>query len=830
MDKNYEHGKHEQEAQNLWKENNTYAFTPSEPAKTFSIDTPPPTVSGSLHIGHIFSYTHADLIARYKRMKGYNVFYPMGFDDNGLATERFVEKKNNTKAHLLKRSDFIKLCLKETAEAEKSFENLWRSIGLSIDWTKIYSTISDDVRKISQYSFIDLYNKKLIYRKQEPALYCTTCRTSVAQAELDSTEFASQFNDIVFTDDSGQEHIIATTRPELLPACVAVFFHPEDDRYKHLANTMMTTPVFEKKVPVIADEKVDPTKGTGLVMCCTFGDQTDIAWFKKHKLPFIQAVGFDGKWTDRTGPLVGLNAHDARKKIIELLQEAGALRGQKSIVHSVSTHERCKQEIEYMILTQWFVNILDHKQTFVELADKIEWKPEFMKARYKDWVQNLNWDWCISRQRYFGIPFPVWHCTNCNHIVLADPASLPIDPQEQQYPGGACPHCADISLIPDTDVMDTWNTSSLTPQINLHWPDQSPDNVQLPMSMRPQAHDIIRTWAFYTIVKAHYHHNTIPWKSIVISGHVLAGKEKISKSKENSKTSPEGLLAQFPADAIRYWAANGKLGTDTLFSENQIKIGQRLLTKLWNALRFCSDHINAHVASLQCHVTKEMIVNGDQLHQWIMHELSTTYKTYQEHFDACEYQAALECAEKFFWTAFCDNYLELVKDQMFTPEKYNPTIIQTTQATLYEISFALLQMFAPFIPHITETLYQMLFKATERTDSLHLTAFDNDRFDYTFEASRSTVQTLLALVASVRKLKSENQRSLKTDLHKLIIHTNDETLKAAFKPLEPLITGITKAATLEYQGVEKQETTLVDENGVLIAHVVLIVAINLGQP
>lgn len=821
MDKIYEHAKHEKDAQDLWKSNTTYAFTPNEQKKVFSIDTPPPTVSGSLHIGHIFSYTHADLIARYKRMKGYNVFYPMGFDDNGLPTERFVEKKNNTKAYLLKRSDFTQLCLKETVDVEKLFETLWRSIGLSIDWTKLYSTISDDVRKTSQYSFIDLYNKNLIYRKQEPSLYCTTCRTSVAQAELDSVELASQFNDIAFTDDDGQRHIIATTRPELLPACVAVFFHPEDERYRHLAGTFMTTPVFEKKVKVIADDKVDPTKGTGLVMCCTFGDQTDILWYKKHHLTFIQAIGLDGKWTEQTGPLAGLNAHDARKKIIELLQETGTLIGQKSITHNVSTHERCKQEIEYLILTQWFVKILEHKQTFLDLADKIEWKPEFMKARYRDWVQNLNWDWCISRQRYFGIPFPVWHCAACNHVILAEPQWLPIDPQEQAYPGKICPKCSSDQITPDTDVMDTWNTSSLTPQINLHWPDASPDKLSFPMSMRPQAHDIIRTWAFYTIVKAYYHHGVIPWENIVMSGHVLAGKEKISKSKENSKTSPEALLAQFPADAIRYWAANGKLGTDTLFSENQIKIGQRLLTKLWNALRFCADHIDAHVQHNQGADVGTMVTQGDQLQQWIMHELSMTYKTYQQHFDAYEYHAALECAEKFFWSVFCDNYLELVKDQMFTPEKYNPTVIKTTQATLYEISFALIQMFAPFIPHITETLYQLLFKQTEGATSIHLAIFDTARFDYSFPASSTTVQTLLTIVAAVRKLKSENQRSLKADLQTLTIYTNNKELVAHLQLLEALITGITRAAVVSYQENTEQVTGLVEENGVLVAHVVL---------
>jgi valyl-tRNA synthetase len=679
MNKNYEHAACEKAAQELWEREGIYTFKQAVPSCTYpekavvSIDTPPPTVSGALHTGHVFSYTHQDLIARYKRLRGFNVFYPMGFDDNGLPTERFVEKKHNLKAHMLKRSEFIALCLKETAAVEKDFEKLWRSLGFSIDWTKCYSTISDKARKISQYSFIDLYKKGFVYRKQEPSLYCTTCRTSVAQAELDSADVTSTFTDITFMVN-GTAVTIATTRPELLPACVAVFCHPDDERYRTLVGATATVPVFGQTVPIMADDKVDPTKGTGLVMCCTFGDQTDIFWFKKHKLPFVQAVGLDGKWTAATGPLAGMNVQQARKQVTELLKQAGALVGQKAITHAVSTHERCKQEIEYQILCQWFVNILDHKEEFLARGEQVNWYPAFMKARYRDWVEHLNWDWCISRQRFYGIPFPVWHCGSCGNILLAEPAQLPIDPQETAYPGGTCPACNSADIRPDTDVMDTWNTSSLTPQINLNWPDQSPDNLSLPMFIRPQAHDIIRTWAFDTIVKAHYHHNTIPWKDIVMSGHVLAGKEKLSKSKENSKLAPESLLATYPADVIRYWSACGRLGTDTAFSENQFKIGQRLVTKLWNALRFCSQHIADYHPSLFAS-SKLVATDGrpatgtpptpgsgpgqalDPINQWVLHHLAATVADYIKRYDVYEYSSALERAEQFFWGIFATTTL-----------------------------------------------------------------------------------------------------------------------------------------------------------------------------
>jgi len=520
MDKRYDHQAIEKEIRELWEKLATYKFDEKSEAEVFSIDTPPPTVSGSLHVGHLCSYTQTDLVARFKRMQGCNVFYPMGFDDNGLATERFVEKKRKIRGHLLKRSEFIKLCLEDSQEMAKTFAKLWKTMALSIDWTKLYSTISDPVRKLSQKSFLDLYKKNLVYKQEEPALYCTACRTTVAQAELDDAEVKSTFNDIIFKLADGTELIVSTTRPELLPACVSIFFHPDDERYKKLAGQRAITPVFGQEVPILADDGVDKEKGTGLVMCCTFGDQADVAWFKKHKLPFVQVVGHDGKWTDVAGPIAGLRVHEARKKVLELLSDSGLLLEQKAIKHSVNVHERCKNEIEYLILNQWFVKILENRKKFLELADQIEWKPAFMKARYKDWVENLGWDWCISRQRFYGVQFPVWYCGDCNEVLLADEKDLPVDPQEQNFPGGACTKCGSKNIVPESDVMDTWNTSALTPQINI----EKSEKLSLPMSLRPQAHDIIRTWTFYTIVKAFYHENTIPWKNIAMSGYVVAKK------------------------------------------------------------------------------------------------------------------------------------------------------------------------------------------------------------------------------------------------------------------------------------------------------------------
>jgi valyl-tRNA synthetase len=763
MDSKYHEQHAEQIIQQLWQDEHVFRFDPAATDNQFTIDTPPPTISGKLHIGHIFSYTQTDLIARFKRMQGKNVFYPMGYDDNGLPTELYVEKKNAVSARRMSRSDFIKLCLKETRDAHVMFKDIWVRMGLSINWEYTYSTISADATRVSQHSFVDLYNKNLIYKKFEPALYCTSCQTTIAQSLLESIEVDTLFSNITFTTQAGEELSIATTRPELLASCVAVFFHPDDARYQHLAGQTAITPIFGKHVPLLASKLVDKDKGTGIVMCCTFGDQTDISWFKEFNLPFVQSVGLDGRWTEITGPLAGLKVHDARAKILELLKEAGAVTEQKKITHRVQVDERCKKEIEYIVLNQWFIELLSHKEEFLKRADEIEWKPAYMKARYIDWVTNLSWDWCISRQRFFGVPFPVWHCQDCTHIIVADASMLPIDPQEVSYPGKTCPKCSSTNLKGESDVMDTWATSCSTPEINAQWPLKGPIN--LPMSMRPQAHDIIRTWAFGTIVKSHYNNNNIPWKEIVISGHALAGKgEKFSKSKGNALLDPINLMATYSSDAIRYWAASGKLGTDILFSEDQLKIGRRLVTKLWNAFRFSGEHF----AGISCKA--EELQAQDSLNQWLMHNLEKTYAEYLKSFENYDYHHALEVAERFLWHVFCDNYLELVKHRFFDSKVYAPEVVEETRKTLYVAGLHLLKMFAPIVPHITDTLYQSMFRKYETIPSIHNHTWKAESLQgYENNTTATTIDALIQIVANVRKLKSEKALSLKTTLNTLSV-------------------------------------------------------------
>ncbi len=802
MEKRYEHTSADQQARDLWQQHKTYA-THANRAHNYTIDTPPPTVSGSLHIGHIFSYTQADIIARYKRMNNHNVFYPFGFDCNGLATERFVEKKHKTGVAKLGREKFIELCLSTTEEMKKEFVALWRTIGISADFDKTYSTIDKQEQKVSQESFVRLFHDNHLYQKNEPALFCTTCRTSVAQAELDDKQVATTFNDLQFITTSGEKIVIATTRPELLPSCVAIMYNPDDARYQHLAEQTAIVPVFGNQVPFVADAAVQIDKGTGLVMCCTFGDKTDIEWFKKHQFAYRPSIGFDGKWKEETGPLAGLKVHEARAKILELLTEQNLILAKKDITHNVNIHERCKNEIEYTVLPQWFIKVVEHKEKFLELADQITWSPAYMKTRYIDWVKNLSWDWCISRQRVFGIPFPVWYCNDCHAILVADIAQLPVDPQETTYKNGQCDHCSSSNLRAEKDVMDTWNTSSITPYIvkQLYYENtqESPfttTNDFIPMSMRPQAHDIIRTWAFYTIIKSWMHSNTIPWKEIVISGFVLSEqKEKISKSQGNSPTEPATLVQQFAPDAIRYWTSTGTLGQDIAFSIDQIKIGQKLMTKLWNAFSF----INTHTGDYQHPEIQNYQLGA--INQWMLDASTTMLEKYKAALDKNEFGAGLQAVERLFWNDFCDNYLEIIKDQLFHPENYTAQEVQTTRWTLYVVGLRILQCYAPYLPHITENIYQAIYCKTVQTSSLHITqlpitlhAVDAD--------NNAAMEKLLEVIATVRKLKSEQQLSLKVELQTLIL---DQELQYIASAQENIIKGVTCSKNIEYAHVSASQ-------------------------
>jgi len=759
MEKKYDFRQVEKKMQAFWEENAIYRFDEDSPAEIYSIDTPPPTVSGNLHIGHIFSYTQAEMIARYKRMQGYNVFYPFGFDDNGLPTERLVEKEEGIIAKSLPRSEFTERCLTVTQKYEKEFTDLWKALGFSVDWSKQYETINPMVQRISQKSFIRLLKDGKAYMKESPVLWCTECQTSIAQAELEIAEKETYFNYIKFGMKDGDALIVATTRPELLYGCVCLLVNPEDDRYKALAGRHATVPLYNYEIPILTDEKVSMDKGTGVVMCATFGDSTDVEWYETYKLPYRKVILADGT-IDEAVPLIGgLNVADARKRIIQLLGEQELLTESKRIMHTVAVHERCGKEIEIIPSKQWYIDVLSNKELFLKAADQINWYPESMKDRYLLWVKNLKWDWCISRQRYFGVPFPIWYCKNCGQVIHAREDMLPVNPLETQ-PDQPC-SCGSCEYIPETAVLDTWATSSLTPQINAKWGGENDISDRLlPMSMRTQAHEIIRTWAFYTIVRSLYLTGEIPWKDIMICGFVLAKKgEKISKSKSNAALSPETLIENHSADAIRYWAANSKLGTDTFFSVDELGIAKRLITKLWNASKFSISHLQ----DIDLTAEVELL----PVDRWIIERCKQTIMRAKAFLDQYEIGPARHEMDNFFWKDFCDYYLEIVKDRLYQPEIHGYRERRSGQYALFVCMLNILKLYGIYIPHITEYIYQGFFRKHVGELSLHKLRWETvASID---EEILSFGEELKGIIAQTRKYKTENGLSMKAEIQELNI-------------------------------------------------------------
>lgn len=754
LSKKYNSKEAEKRWQEYWKVNNIYEFDSNSKQEIYSIDTPPPTVSGTLHIGHIFSYTQAEMIARFQRMQGKNVFYPFGFDDNGLPTERLVEKEQNIRAVNVPRSEFIESCLLTTKKYVEEFKNLWLSMGFSVDWNLQYETISERVQKISQSEFIAMAKAGKAYIKESPVLWCTTCQTSIAQAELESTEKETTFNYIPFIVE-GEKLIVATTRPEFLYGCVCLFVNPEDKRYKAFIGKKAAVPLYNYEIPILSDEKVSLDKGTGVVMCATFGDTTDVEWYDEHKLPYKRIVGADGKICDGVPYIEGMKVIAAREKIIELLKENNLLIKSEKITHAVSVHERCGKPIEIIPSKQWYIDILSEKEKYLQAADKIKWYPASMKTKYINWVENLKWDWCISRQRFFGIPFPIWYCKKCGKPVFAKEEELPVNPLETKQ-SQSC-SCGCTEFIPETAVMDTWATSSLSPFINSSAVNEEAISKKFfPMSMRTQAHEIIRTWAFYTIVRSIFKTGNIPWKEIMICGFVVDKKgEKISKSKNNGGGSPKALIEKHSADALRYWAAGAKLGTDAMFSEDELKISKRFLNKLWNAAAFCIMQLDGY--------NMEKPYNIMPVDNWIIERLSAVEQKAAGYLKQYEIGLAKHEIDEFFWNDFCDDYIEIVKDRLYKPEIHGAAERLSAQYALYNVLLELLKLYAIYVPHITEEIYQAYFKAYELTASVHKLQWNIKQAAENSEIL-SFGENIKKLVAEVRKFKSERNLSLKEPL------------------------------------------------------------------
>jgi len=732
-----------------WEDAGVYRFDRTAPrARVFAIDTPPPTVSGSLHVGHVFSYTHTDVIARFMRMCGRAVCYPMGWDDNGLPTERRVQNYFGVRCDpslpydpaftppaspgkqpiSVSRPNFVELCDKLTKEDEVVFEGLWRQLGLSVDWSMTYATIGSDSQRVSQLAFLRLLSRGQAYQLEAPTLWDVDFRTAVAQAELEDREMPGAYHKVRFARPDGGTIEIDTTRPELIPACVALVAHPDDPRYQSLFGTTVTTPLFGVPVPIRPHALADPEKGTGVAMICTFGDVTDVIWWRELSLPVRAVIQTNGAFRPVTwgapgweshdvaraqthyDQLAGLSAVKARTRIVELLRESGDLLGDpRPITHNVKFFEKGDRPLEIVTSRQWFIQTMNERTALLERGRALQWHPEYMRARFDNWVNGLNGDWCVSRQRFFGVPFPVWYrvredgTTDFDARLVPAESQLPIDPStdvpegftadQRGVPGG---------FIGDPDVMDTWATSSLTPFIVCGW-ERDPDLFArtYPMHLRPQAHDIIRTWLFSTVLRAHLETDTLPWTDTAISGWVLdPDRKKMSKSKGNVVT-PMALLEEHGSDAVRYWAAKGGPGVDTAFEPGQMKVGRRLAIKLLNASKFVLMK-DAPVGPITEKYDHSMLAALRQVVVDVTKSL-----------EAFDYASALRTAETFFWS-FCDDYVEMVKRRRMTDDAAAASAIAASRLALS----IQLRLFAPFLPFVTEEVW-----STWQTGSIHVAAW-----------------------------------------------------------------------------------------------------------
>ena len=798
----------------VWDEQGTYRFDRSKTRdEVYSIDTPPPTVSGSLHVGHVFSYTHTDLIARFQRMSGKEVFYPMGWDDNGLPTERRVQnhygvqcdpslpydpdfatpvpvperpkKEQKAPAVHISRRNFVELCNLLTGEDEKAFEDLWRDLGLSVDWSMTYATIDPHCQRVAQRAFLRNLARGEAYQAEAPVLWDVDFRSAVAQAELEDRELPGAYHRLPFTKTVGGEPIfIETTRPELVAACVALVAHPDDARYQPLFGTTVTTPLFGVEVEIRPHELADPEKGSGIAMICTFGDLTDVIWWRELDLPTRSIVAPNGRlhadtpeWiTSDPGQaayaeLAGKTVKQAQVRTVELLRDAGQLDGEpKPITHPVKFYEKGDRPLEIITSRQWYIRNGGRPYThdggelreqLLARGAELRWHPPHMQVRYENWVNGLNGDWLISRQRYFGVPFPLWYPVgddgepDVGTRLTPSEDRLPVDPSidvpdgydeaQRGQPGG---------FVGDPDIMDTWATSSLTPQLATMW-EEDPDLFErtFPMDLRPQAHEIIRTWLFSTTVRAHLENGCLPWTDTAISGWVVdnSDRKKMSKSKGNVVT-PMHLLDQYGSDGVRYWAASGRPGVDTAFDEGQMKIGRRLSIKLLNASRFTlglggDDSGPVDPAAVTHPVDRAMLAR-----------LATLVDEATAAFDGYDYARALERTETFFWS-FCDDHLELVKGRAYGAFGDDPAA--SAQASLQVALSTLLRLFAPFLPFVTEEVWSWWQDGTVHRspwpDAAGLREIAGD-------ADPALAELAGTALSEIRKTKSEAKKSLKTPL------------------------------------------------------------------
>ena len=794
--------KKEKEWEQKWEDENIYKYIGDGSRPRYVIDTPPPYPTGAIHLGHVLNWVYIDMNARYRRQKGFDVLFPQGWDFHGLPTEVKVEETHGIKKNDVSRAKFREYCIDLTTKNIASMKKDMKAMGYSQDWTREFVTMNPEYMRRTQYSFLKMYEDGLIYQGKHPVNWCPRCQTAIAFAEVeysDNTTFLNYVNfppavedsydDIKSSQTSGKQAdpkdegiLIATTRPELMSACVAVVIHPEDERYTHLLGKYVEVPLSHQKVKIIADEEVDPEFGTGAVMICTFGDKTDVSWVQKYNLEVIDVMNDDGTLTEAAGRYEGMDLQSCKKQTIEDLDSEGYLLKKEEVDQNVGQCWRCKTPVEILLKEQWFVAVRDLIEKTKTAADEMKWVPEHMKSRMVNWADSMEWDWCISRQRIFATPIPVWYCKDCGKVILPEIEDLPVDPTVDK-PKHAC-ECGCEEFIPEVDVLDTWMDSSISPLSIAGWPDEDYVN-HFPSNIRPQGHDIIRTWAFYTTLRCIALTGQKPFDDIVINGMVFGEDgNKMSKSRPEFVVGPEEVIEKYGADPLRTWAANSVPGSDVIFDWKDIKHGYRFLRKFWNAFRFISMQIFDEEVSYD-----EVKDNLGPLDLWILSKLNNLNITVDKAFEEYNFAQTITPIERFFWHDFCDEYIEAVKYRLYTDvSDESRKAAKYTLRTVVETSLKLL---APIAPFFTEEVYQYF-----SDESIHTTLWPEVYDELISEEMETKGETTVELIDEVRRFKSASKIPLNAELAEVNVYTSDDDLVDVFNQFDADIKGTLKINNL----------------------------------
>jgi valyl-tRNA synthetase len=781
----------EEKWQQNWEEMGIYRFNRTDdPRPVFTIDTPPPYPSGDFHMGNVLNWTYIDALARYKRMRGYNVLFPQGWDCHGLPTEVKAEEIYKIKKTDLPPAEFIKLCKQFVGKYIDVMKKAVKRLGCSVDWTTEYRTMDPDYWRRTQLSFIQLHKKGLIYKGTYPISWCTSCETAIADAEVEHETKQGTLHYIKFKLEDDNHLLIATTRPELLPACITVAVNPDDQRYKRYIGKNIWVPIANRNVKIIPDRLVDPQFGTGVVMICTYGDKADVKAVATHHLDSIILIDDKGKMNKNAGKYAGLTTNEAKEAVVADLEKEGLLEKTEPLSQEVGTCWRCKNPIEILEHEQWFMKTRIFTEQVKKNTLDVTWYPDYMKKRMIDWANSLDWDWVVSRQRIFATPIPIWYCKKCGEIILAEPDWVPIDPRTEDPKIDRCPKCGSTNFTPETDVLDTWFDSSITCAVHAGWPDSKDWRKLYPTDVHPSGYDIIRTWAYYLMVRHLALFNEKPYKSVLINGMVLGTDgRKMSKSLRNFVATPD-VFQKYGADAPRQWATGGgATGSDIPFRWEDVEYAWRFLRKLWNASRFASIHLQDY--------DPEEKGELNLIDRWLLSKMEGVTQKVTEALENCQFNVATDEIRKFTWHSFCDQYIEAVKHRLYQPETYGKEKRAAAQYTLYTAIYRILQLLAPISPHIAEEIYQIMYADDKKHESIHVSPWPTIHEELVDEETEKHGDLVVAVMGEIRRDKAENQKPLNAPIRKLTLYSEDREKTQILRQAEEDLAGTCKIEKIE---------------------------------